>query len=297
MREDNFFLYVGIVHVFSCLLLLILMRKRKITVQVELSVIFLLVPIWGAVMLFTTLYYQKKGKIGTREINSDPFDLRTRISARPFIEEELTSKRIMSLEEALLLEDPRVRRQLMKTIVQEDPRKFIPVLQRGRLSEDSEVSHYASAAILQLQTNYEVTLQKWETVLSQEKTAENLKAYIQQLQEYLESDLLPKNAAYSQRQKLRRAAEEYLNRDPDNRFIYLNAVENILELGDYSLAEKQLEEAGHRWKDDERTFLLKLKLYYLQHNSQAMRAEVERALETNLYLSPAVRRNIAFWME
>lgn len=297
MREDRFFLYLLIIHGISCLLLFILARKKKVALQTELYVIFLFVPVWGAIMLGTTYTYLKKEKIGSREITSDPFEQRTRISARPFIEEELESKRIMSLEEALLLEDPRDRRHLMKIIVQEDPRKFIPILQRGRLSEDSEVSHYASAAILQIQTNYEVALHKWETILQQEKTAENLKAYIEQLKEYLDSDLLPKNAAYAQRQKLKKAVEEYLETDPDNRFLYLEAVHNLLELGENALAEEWLLEAEQRWKEDEQLLLLKLKLYYLQHNSQAMRAEVERAVEKNIYLSPSVRRSIAFWME
>lgn len=297
MREDRFFLYLLVGHLLVCLLLYSPVKKKKLDVSWELYLFALFVPIWGALMLWLTDYYAQRGKIGSRELDLQRFTSRTRILARPFVEEELADKRLMPLEEALILENPAIRRHLMKELVQENPKKYIPILQRVRLSEDTEVSHYASTAIMQIQTDFEVALHRLEQTLRKERTEENLRAYIEQLKEYIASDLMPSNAQMAQRGKLKVALQDYLEDYPDNRGMYLAAIDNALELDQLATAREWIEEVERRWTTDEALFLLKLKLHYKERNNQALKAEITHAKETNLYLTPETRAKIAFWSE
>lgn len=297
MREDRFFLYLLVFHVLVSLFLYSSVKKKKLDVSWELYVFALLVPIWGALMLWLTDYYAQKGKIGSRELDLQRFAGRTRILARPFVEEELADKRLMPLEEALLLEDPTIRRRLMKELVQENPKQYIPILQRVRLSEDTEVSHYASAAIMQIQTDFEVALHRYEQLLRKDNTEKNMRAYIELLKEYIASGLLPTNAQMAQRGKLKVAFQQYLEEYQDDREMYLAAIDNVLELGQLATAKELLSEMEQRWTPDESDFLLKLKLYYKERDAQALRAEIRHAKEANLYLTPETRAKIAFWRE
>lgn len=297
MREDIFFLYLLIGHVFICLLLYNNMKKKNIEAPWQMFAIALLLPVWGAVMLWVTHTFSQKGKIDSQRMDLEQVETRTRILARPFIEEELADKQLMSLEEALLLENPAVRRQLMKELVQEAPKQYIPILQRVRLSKDTEVSHYASTAIMQIQTDYELALHRQEQLLTKEKTAENWKVYASQLKEYISSDLLPKNAQLAQRGKLKTAIQEYLELEPDDRQMYIDAIDNLLELNQFEAANALMAILDSRWRQDETVFLLKLKLHYKQKNSPALRAEIKRAKDMNLYLKPDTREKIAFWSE
>ena len=54
------------------------------------------------------------------------------------------------LEEALIVDNPRQRRNLMLSILNENPGQYANLLSQARLNEDVEVVHYAATAMAQI---------------------------------------------------------------------------------------------------------------------------------------------------
>lgn len=296
MSINQFFLSFVLVHGAACCGIFFLKRRNRIQAPTEVFFLAVVIPLWGMMVLWITHSAVKNGKAGSRALDLQRFEHQAEFLTRPFVKDEMEAKTLISLEEALLLEDPMLRRQLMKNLVQENPSDFIAVLRRSCLSEDTEVSHYASAALMQIQNDYEVSVQKEAANMLKMKTSDSQKAYITTLDQYIKSGLLPENAERIQRRHLDTALTDYLATGAFDYQYCVIAVDNALELGLFEKAFQWLVEAQETWPDDETLFLSKLKYYYLEQNVAALRAEISRAEATHVYLSPDTRSVIAFWL-
>ena len=56
-------------------------------------------------------------------------------------------EQVIPLEEALLVNNPLQKRQLILSVLTEAPTSYYHLLQQARLNNDSEVVHYASTAL------------------------------------------------------------------------------------------------------------------------------------------------------
>lgn len=71
-----------------------------------------------------------------------------------------TDKKIVPLEEALLINEPGVRRELIMDVLNDDPEEYMDLLKQARMNEDVEVVHYAITAMVELSKEYDFRLQK-----------------------------------------------------------------------------------------------------------------------------------------
>ena len=60
------------------------------------------------------------------------------------------------LEEALIVDNPRQRRNLMLSILNENPGQYANLLSQARLNEDVEVVHYAATAMAQISAKEDI---------------------------------------------------------------------------------------------------------------------------------------------
>ena len=64
------------------------------------------------------------------------------------------------LEEAPIVDNPRQRRNLMLSILNENPGQYANLLSQARLNEDVEVVHYAATAMAQISAKEDIALQQ-----------------------------------------------------------------------------------------------------------------------------------------
>ncbi|WP_156907886.1 hypothetical protein [Atopococcus tabaci] len=195
----------------------------------RLLLLAMLLPVWGAAMAYIAESYARKKKIGSRTDELPVLnDNRFSFLLQPVFLEEGTRESVVPLEEALLLEEPAVRRELMLDIIQEDPKRYISMLKKVRLGDDAEVSHYASTALMQIQREYEMDLRKKEDALhARPGDEEAVSAYLDKLKEYIQSGLLANNAVLAQRRKLNTMLVQLLAESDGDKQLYADAVENL----------------------------------------------------------------------
>lgn len=256
-----------------------------------------LVPLWGGIMITLAEVYTKSNKAGDRQNELPKLeDLKSSLIQRPILPEESVKNRVIPLEEALMLEDPAIRRRLILEIVQEDPKHYISLLKKVRLGEDPEVSHYASTAIMQVQRVYETDLRLKEQHMKQHKNNEDFtQDYLDTVLEYINSGLLADNAVAAQRKKLNTTYVKLLTDQEGTKELYHNTIDNLIELNDFTAARSLLLEADKRWKYDEDMLLLKLKLSHKTKDRYTMRKELQSLKNSGMYLSPKAREVINFW--
>lgn len=296
MIENRYMLLFLLIHLIFSIIVYLLHLFSVLRSPRRLILLTIMLPVWGGVMTLIAELYTRKNKEGTKEPAQpliEEVDMSTLF--RPLFLEE-ADQVLVPLEEALVLEDPSIRRHLMLELIQEDPKRYISLLKKVRIGDDPEVSHYASTAIMQIQREYELDLQKKEqTVIAHPIDKEEVQPYLEKLKEYIKSDLLADNAVMAQRRKLNTLLVQILSESGGDRQLYLDAIDNLIELKEFSAAESLLKEASNRWESDESFFLLKLRLYHKVQNGWALNKEIKLMKESGVYLSPKTREIVEFW--
>ncbi len=154
----------ALAHMMICLLFLILRVKGLIRCRsITLFVAFLL-PVWGFLMLLVTSFPKNHlsagpdsaGSSWKRHTSDD--GLRLRIS----MDKDTMVDLVIPLEEALVLNSSGTRRELIMNILYADPSDYIPQLSAAKTNDDTEVVHYAVTALVEMQKDYDMRMQKLE---------------------------------------------------------------------------------------------------------------------------------------
>ena len=72
---------------------------------------------------------------------------------------------------------PKVRHSLMLDILHKNPNEYIAILQKARNSDDTEVTHYATTMMMEIQTEYEKKLQQYEKTYKEHRTKHFARIY------------------------------------------------------------------------------------------------------------------------
>lgn len=139
---------------------------------VILSVVIFLCPVAGIAFLgFGTIFY--------RIFFDSSIDLaaitfskeRVDVLERPDMEEEMN---LVPLEEAIMIEDKESLRQLLLTVLRGDVSKSIGAVTKALNSSDSEASHYAASAIMDITNEFQINIQKFQAQLETDPTDQEI---------------------------------------------------------------------------------------------------------------------------
>ncbi|WP_373218665.1 hypothetical protein [Ruminococcus sp. 5_1_39BFAA] len=155
-----------LIHIIICLLVYILMRLDILKSSRMAVVLAWLVPIWGLGCVLV-LEIRSRGKQEIREeVGIEKLKINDEIHRSILMEEETGEDRIVPIEEALLINDSAIRRELMMEIMYSNPDNYVAQLQEARMNDDTEVVHYAVTALVELQKEYDLQFQEMEKKLS-----------------------------------------------------------------------------------------------------------------------------------
>lgn len=180
-----------ILHLTVCILIWAGIRSGMLKVKKYLIIPVIFVPVWGALsMLILHLQVFSKAE-NSRKIGIEKLQVNEEIYKNNFRLREENDHDIVPLEEALLINDPEKRRKLIMDILNDDPSKYIELLEKARMNEDVEVVHYAITAMVELSKDYDSKLQTFErTYAAAPEDPVVLDEYCDFMEEYLQQGLL-----------------------------------------------------------------------------------------------------------
>lgn len=177
-------------HFLFCLLLTLILRKKSKRLPSAYGLIVFCIPFFG-LLSFLLVWFQEWRHQGRKmEIPLDAVRVEENLYKK-FIQEDIEdANQVIPLEEALFINDAAKKRQMMMSILHENPKKNINLLKMAQSSDDVEVIHYATTSILELQKDFEAQLQSAKKAYESHLSPEHLEDYIGLLEEYLESRLI-----------------------------------------------------------------------------------------------------------
>ena len=287
-----------VIHIIICIVVYLLMRAGILKSTRMIMPLVCMVPAAGLAALLV-LEIRSRGKQEIlEEVGVEKLKINDEIHRSILMDEDPVEDRIVPLEEALLINEPSARRELMMEIMYANPSDYVEQLKEASLNDDTEVVHYAVTALSELQKEYDLQFQEleWEMRKHPEDT-ELEDRYISLLSRYLGSGLAEGNARNVKLRDYSDMLGRRLETRQDSLRLYRDKVETDLQIKEYGKAYQVIQEILGRWEKNEAGYLLLLR-YYAAMNSRAGIDSVLGMIERKgIYLSPEGRTEVRFWQK
>ena len=289
--------FLILLHIVCCVLVWLGIKTHLLKVKKYLMALVIFVPFWGTVCVLL-LHLQMLTRRDNRiEPGVEKLRVNEEIYKNIFQAASDMDEKIVPLEEALLINDPEKRRKLIMDILNDDPSKYIELLEKARMNEDVEVVHYAITAMVELSKDYDSKLQTFErTYAAAPEDPVVLDEYCDFMEEYLQQGLLEKQVEHMQRNQYTQLLQKKIKTDM-NFHSCLCLADNLMKLKDYSGAQQILDVIDKKWHRREEYWVRKIQLFAEQKNGRAIQAALKQMKEEHIYLSSKSKEVLAFWLD
>lgn len=180
---------------------------------VILSLFMLLCPVIGPAFLgfgnlFYHLFFDTSIDLAAITFSKKRVD----VVERPDESDEIN---LIPMEEAIMINDKEKLRNLLLTVLRGDVKKSINAVTKALNSSDSEASHYAASAIMDIMNEFQKTLQKFYAQMDAEPDdTEVMVLYINYLSEMLGAGFLSELEEKTYIYSLQKVCERLFHADP-----------------------------------------------------------------------------------
>lgn len=289
-------IFLLVIHLIICIVIYILMRISVLKCTRMVMPLIVLVPVWGlGCLLVLELRARGKQEIN-EEVGIEKLKINDAIHRSIIMDEDPVEDRVVPLEEALLINDPSTRRELMMEIMYGNPDDYVRQLKGARMNDDTEVVHYAVTALTELQKEYDLKFQEldWE-MEKNPKSRDILDRYLELLNRYLASGIPEGSERDLKLRTYSNMLEKKLEEEKDNLMLWKRKAEADLQIGEYELANEEIRKILEKWEKNETGYLLLIQYYSAILN----RAGIDKTLavleKKRIHLSPEGRQAVRFW--
>ena len=278
-------------HVLLGICIVLRMKRLRFSINAAHLLWMLVLPIFGPVAGWVMISSTSK----LRQ-NGDPVIMGRADGMKPVSSLNTRAEEIIPLEDALSINTPKLRREMILSILREDPMKHVELLLAARGNDDTETAHYAASTIMELQRQIQSELRRLQQEAENAPDIDKHRAYITLLQRYCESGMV--NGQFLQKQRV--ALQDALVRALEIEECYdlLNVeVCNALALR-HTEAAKQ---AAHRMLElrptDEESWLAGIRVAVETRDARSAQVLLRRMDFTRVDWSRNGRERISIWKE
>lgn len=285
------------VHLLVCMTLCLLHHVGVLKVDGLLLPFMALIPLWGP--LSVALMHSRAVLRGGRRIPAGLQELKVEDQEQRniLVDDRTDYANTVPLEEALIVDNPRQRRNLMLSILNENPGQYANLLSQARLNEDVEVVHYAATAMAQISAKEDAKLQRRMMEYERNRDSdEALDQYRKALEQYLDSSM---EQGYARTLQMRRYANllaERLKRHADDYRTACSLAKTQMDLGLFDEASHTIDTALFAWPRQGDVWLMKLRLETALHDGKEVQRTVRRIKDEHIYLGGRGHDILRFWL-
>lgn len=257
-----------------------------------------LVPIFG--WFFPVIWPKKLIKNYGQEfsdyINKQDHDIKVELldsRERVELEKELN---VIPLEEALVVSDYSTRRKMMIDVLKEDVLQYIDVIKTAVVNEDTETSHYAVTAVLEVKRKLLISLQELSVKFEQDnKDLHTAQVYAEVIREYIRSGFIDMQTVRKYRYTYLQVLEQIILHHDASEHIFEEKIETEMLLQEYTKAEKTAQQYLKRYSNYEKPYLVLIKLYYETKSINKMLDTIQNLKQSTIKLSNQAKSIVNYW--
>ena len=287
---------VVLIHLIVCIVIFLLMKQGKIKSSMVVYPAVVLVPICGLVLLVIEEYRVRNTTQKERQVGVESFKISDIRYKRIVVDDDSNETITVPLEEAISVNNASVRRKLMMDILHRNPEEYIELLQMTRTADDTELTHYATTTMMEIQNKYELEIHKLsEEIKENPKELQVLKKYRKGLLKYIDSGLISGKILEIYRAQLDDILRKLCEMLPENRVYFQDYIRNQIALGKNDNIDGQIMDMINRWPDEVQVYQIYVEFLWKSNRGDEIPGVLNRLKEGNVYLSSEGKAWLEFW--
>ena len=290
------------IHLLLCGVIGYKLYTKKTKVRTPIYIAVVCIPVVGELLFLIDLWTDKKNRYGIREIGLEKLKLTDAKYKNIQVERDDHSEMVVPLEEAIAVNDAKNRRKLLLDILHKNPEEHIELLQRARMTDDTELTHYATTTMMEIQSGYEQMIRELEREISLIQSLEDksnlektLRKLRKELETYINSGLITGNILNIYRRKLDGVFAQLLTIEPKSKNYHLGKLENEIEQGVFEGVEERLLALCQKWPEDEQVYKVLVSYYAATHQGEMIQKLLNEIEKNEIYLTSEGKKWFAFW--
>ena len=289
------YIIIAALHLLACLVIFLEMFRSKIKLQKYMFIVALLLPFWGALIILILHF----------NVGFDPYDSSDVSTNKMLLESELyksisidqkRSDKTVPIEEALLINSAKEKRNIIMDILNENPQEYAELLQKAGNNDDTEVVHYAVTAMVEISKENDYTLQMFaEEYAANPQNLDVLSRYCNFLWDCLSQNLMQGQVEVMNRvlfsKLIREKLEIYRNLEDYNRL-----AQNELKCKNLDQVKEILADMKKEWPHSEEYILLNVQYLSLMNKGREIKKFINKINNSQIFLSSKAKEVLAFWV-
>ena len=284
-------------HLLFSLVFTIFILSGKSHLRKEHIIFLCLLPIFGIFAALIIELMNISGEQGKISVDLEPVNLGDDIlwkTLKSFHEKG----DLVPLEEAILINETKIRRRFMLEILYSDPYKYLDVLNIAKFNDDVEISHYATTTISKAQKDFQLSVQK--LAVEVEHHPENvtvLDSYIEILEKYIKSGLLDEHLLKNLRLVYLTILDKKLHKIVNDKRTLIEKLRNNIELKDYDVAFETSDFLKKIFPEDEETWIEALRVCVEGNDADRLRETIDEIRRSDIAWTRQGRDQINPWLK
>lgn len=299
---NYFYISLAAYYIISFIVLLVYSMDAKRRLEnykiVYISTIVILMPYLGIFFIIFLNYYPEKkdgqtiddfeiNTLGGGDKNSHYLNLN--------VEKE---SNIVPIEEALIINNNKTKRMLLIEALKQDIYLSSSFLKKAVNDTDTETSHYAAAALMDLKNRLMTGLQALSVKYEDNRDDPEISnAYAEVIKRYISSGMLDSRSIKKYRYLHVQILENINRLEPDKREYFVERINTELKLKEYAKASQTCARFMELHGNNEEPYIMTLKLCFTLSDTRKFKKTLEQLKDSQIKLSYSALNKLRFWTE
>jgi len=212
-------------------------------------------------------------------------------------DKSLGAEKTVPIEEALLINDDNVQREIILDVAKNNPKDFISDLKKALLVDDSETAHYAASIITSLIRKYDLEIKEKRENFDFKNDGDSKKAFIKVLKLALDSKLLLENNESIYREELYSLLKIEIEKNNQEEYYFEEMAIFLIEAKRYQEVLKHLKEYEEKFYLSDRPFYFMLQVFFATKDENIYNLAKQKIDKYKGYISNDIYNLLKFWGE
>lgn len=215
-----------------------------------------------------------------------------------FKEDVEKERNVVPIEDALILNENKVRRTMLLNLLKEESIQNIETIKFALENEDSETSHFAATAIMELKRKLLNSMQLLD--LQVDENPNDLKVlftYKEVIKQYINSGFLDEKTLLKNKYNYSTLLEKLIEIDPNVEIYFVEKISCDLSLAEFSTARSFCDLFLRLHPNCEDSYFMDMQIHYLMRNNEGFENSLNRLRNSSVRLSPKGLSKLRFWLQ
>lgn len=293
-------IYIYLLYVVISAIILAFISNKNMKEWLFKTVVIIFLPIigWLLPIIWPKKVIRNKGESLEDYLKQQNEDIAIELMATKEIIEREKELDIIPIEEALVVSEYTTRRKVMLDVLKKDAIQYMDVIKMAILNDDTETSHFAVTAVLEVKRKLTLALQTFSVEFEKKPNDTYIaSSYAQVLKEYMKSGFLDQQTLKKYKYTYIQVLGQLIDNGSGDTSIFEEKMKVEIELQEFTVAEKTGLMYLEEFPNLENPYICLLNYYFTTKSKKKMQLVIDELMNSSVQFSNRALTIVRYWRE